>query len=72
METRIRSIISETKHTVSDGKKVFHKKDVAEVNNTVKLNRDRFQAKEIADGVEQKEKSVKRGDGGRFVNKNSS
>ena len=70
-ETRIRPIISETEHTVFDGKKVFHKKDVAEVDNTVKLNRDRLQAKEIADRVEQKEKSVKRGDGGRFVNMSS-
>ena len=56
---------------VSDGKKVFHKKDVAEVDNTVKSNRDRFQAKETAERVEQKEKSVKRGDGGGFVKKSS-
>ncbi len=61
--------MSETERTVSDGKKVFHKKDVAEVDNTVKLNRDLSQAKETAERVEQKEKSVKRSERGRFVKK---
>ena len=48
-ETRIRPIVSETEHAVSDEKKVFHEKDFAEVDNTLNSNRDRFQAKEIAE-----------------------
>ena len=70
-KTRIRPKVCETEHTVFAGKKVFHKKDVAEVQNTVKLNRDNLQAKEITESEDEKEKSVKRGDGGKFVNKNS-
>ncbi len=68
-ETRVRPLVAETKHTVSDGMKVFHKKDVAEVHNSVMSNQVDLQAKEIAERVNQKFKNVKGGDGGRFAKK---
>ncbi len=33
IETKPRPLISETEHTVFDGRKVFHKKDLAEISN---------------------------------------
>ena len=50
-ETKPRPLISESEHTVFDGRKVLHKKDVAETTKTVTSNRDVCQAKEIAEKV---------------------
>ena len=70
-ETKVRPLVAETEHTVSDGTKIFHKKDVAEVHNSVMSNQANLQAKEIAERVNQKVKDVKRGDGGRFARKSA-
>ena len=58
--------MSETDHTVFEGRKVFHKKDFAEISNTVVCNRGMLQAKEILEKVNNKEKEVVRGKKGRF------
>ena len=69
-ETKVRKLVSETDHTVSDGKKTFHKKDIAEVPYSVANNQVNLQAKEIASRVDNRMKDIKRGRGGRFANAN--
>ena len=66
-ETKIRKLANEREHTVSDGSKIFHKKDVAEVPNSVANNQVDSQAREIAQKVKSQLKNVKRGKGGRFT-----
>ena len=68
-ETKPKPLASETDHTVFDGRKVFHKKDKAEILITVIRNHDMLQAKEILERVSKKEKEVTRGEKGRFSSK---
>ncbi len=56
----MRKLISETEHAVSDGRKTFHKKDIAEVPNSVANNQVNLQAKENATRVNNQLQSVKR------------
>ena len=67
-ESKIRKLVNETEHTISDGRKTFHKKDVAEVSHSVVKNQVELQAREIAERVEKNMKNLKRGKGGRFSN----
>ena len=58
---------SETKHNVSDRKKIFHKKDIAEIRNSVANNQDASPAKEVTGREHKMMKNVNRGIGGRFA-----
>ena len=59
-EVKIRKLVGETVHTVSDWTKTFHENDVAEVPISVANNQVNLRAKEIAKKVDIQLKNVKR------------
>ncbi len=59
-----KATVTETKHTVSDGRKVYHKKDIADVTQIVLNNPSLLQGKLT---VETKFKKIGRTKGGKFA-----